>query len=536
VYSDAAPETARSLAAGLDRLHVFFVRQVGLSPPPQRKVRVICFASPQEYAQYRTHPRADAYFLGTEDRDYIVMSASARGDLRVAAHEYAHVLIRSSGWKLPEWIAEGVSDVVSTVQLRDRESRIGGDLAERSAVLKNTPWLPLPELFAYRLDKSAHTSVFYAESWAIADLLMLSPAYTARFPSLLAALAAGVPAERALHDVYGASLFSIERDARARLARSSPGIPLPPVSADSTALRPEPLTPFAAHAVLADLRFANGELGLAESLYRALAAEHPADAEIHGALGTLALRRGDTGSAIAEWQRAIDLGTGDAALCFRYAALAGERGLPARAALERAIALRPDFDDARYQLALLEKNAGHAADAIAQLRAMGHVAPARAFAWWCALADSLLDLNRRAEAKQAAVEARSHALNRDESERAAQLEWMADTDLAVEIDGRNFRTVRVPAGTARNPFVEPGDRPQRVEATLREVECAGNGIRLFVDTAQGPLALAIPDPSRVEIRNAAVSAFEFTCGPQDAQKVLVEYAASSLVLRGLEMR
>ena len=53
---------------------------------------------------------------------------------------------------------------------------------------------------------------------------------------------------------------------------------------------------------------------------------------------------------------------------------------------------------------------------------------------------------------------------------------------------------------------------------------------------QGPLTLAVPDPSRVQIRNAGAVAFEFICGPQEARKVLVEYAPAGSILRGLEFR
>ncbi len=533
VFSNAAPETARSLAAALERLHGFMVRQVGLSPAADRVVRVIAFSTTQEYARYRTDPSAGAYFVGTQDRDYIVMPVSTRSDLRFAAHEYAHVLMHSGAWTLPCWIAEGVSDVVSTVQFRERESRIGGDLAERSAALKTARWLPLAQLFACGAERG---SGFYAESWAVADLLMFAPAYGARFPALLAALASGVDSERAMREVYGVPLAAIERDARARLVRGASSISLPRAGEAAAEVRVKELTAFAARAMLADLHFANGEFAVAESLYSGLAREHPNDPEIHAAIGTLALRRGDLAGAAAAWKRAIDLGIADSILCYRYAVLADERGLPARAALERAIELRPDFDDARFKLGLIEENSGHPAAAIAQLRAMRQVAPGRAFAWWSVLADALLSLDRRPEARAAAAEARAHTGSSEERDHAAQLEWLAMTELAVEVDGGNVRAVRVPAGTARNPFVAPGDRPRRVEGALREVECGDKTIRLVVDTAEGAIALDVPDPSRVEIRNAGAGAFEFTCGPQEARKVVVEYAASSLVLRGLEMK
>jgi len=103
-------------------------------------------------------------------------------------------------------------------------------------------------------------------------------------------------------------------------------------------------------------------------------------------------------------------------------------------------------------------------------------------------------------------------------------------------------TTRVPHNTADwNPFVEPGDRIRRVEATLRELHCsAGRATGVALDTSQGPLTLTIPDASHVLMRNAPS---EFRCGAQPASTVRVEYAASETqdgnadgVLRGMEFR
>ena len=48
-------------------------------------------------------------------------------------------------------------------------------------------------------------------------------------------------------------------------------------------------------------------------------------------------------------------------------------------------------------------------------------------------------------------------------------------------------------------------------------------------TARGALTLAVPDPSRVQIRNGGGVEFEFTCGPQTGRKVMVEYAPERLL-------
>jgi len=543
VYSDTAPESARSLATGFERLRAFFLRQVNLEAPPAREVRVICFASIPEYNTYRLNGGASAFYVGSESRDYIVLPAPASGDLQTAAHEYGHLLIHSGGWNLPDWLAEGLGDVASTVHISDRQTRIGGDLPGRSRVLKTQRWLTLAELFAFSLKVdtvSERASLFYAQSWALTDLLMLSPSYSALFPALLAALTGGVPPVKAFDAVYHVSLDALERDLRAHILHSSATpVPLPSIPGTAPEVRVESLAPFTTRLLLADLRLASGDLSRAGSDFAALAAERPDSADVHAALGALALRRGDTASAVASWKRAIELGVTDPDLCFRYAALADDRGLPAVDALHRAIELRPDFDDARFKLALLEKNSGHPEAALAQLRAMRRIAPFRAFAYWIALADCNLDLDRRAEARQAALQAREHAASNEERQRADDFVWMADSELAVEISGPNqFRTIRVPVkAPPRNPFIEAGDRARQAEGTLREVQCPeGGGIQLLVDTPNGALTLSAGDISRVQIRNGGGEKFEFTCGPQDPRKVLVEYDAGKSLLRGIEFK
>ncbi|MEO8593572.1 MAG: tetratricopeptide repeat protein [Candidatus Solibacter sp.] len=542
IYSNTSADSARALAAGFERLRAFFLRQVDMGTPPAREVRVICFATRQEYNAYRLHGTADAYFVGSQSRDYIVLPASGDGDLRTAAHEYAHLLIHSGSWNLPEWLAEGIGDVVSTVRIGERETRIGGDYPGRSRTLKIGRWMPLPEVFAFSLKAqpgSERTGLFYAQSWALADLFMLSPAYSPGFPALLAALAAGVPAARAIDAVYHAPLAIVERDLRLRLARPPAALPLPAVPGTAPVIRVATLGAFEERLMLADLRLASGDLTTAAADFRTLAAERPDSAEAHASLGSLALQRGDMEAAVASWRRAVELGIADPDFCFRYAALADERGLPAAGALQRAIALRPGFDDARFKLALIEKNAGHAEAAIAQLRAMRQIAPHRLFAYWMALADCYLELNRRTDAKQAVAQARGHASDDADRKRADELVWLADTELAVQIEGGNqFRTIRVPLqAPPRNPFIEAGDLAQQAVGTLRGVACPdAGGIRILLDTPQGPLELSAADLSRVQIRNGGGEKFEFTCGPQEPRQVLVEYAPAQSLLRGLEFR
>ena len=552
LYSQAGDEAARPVLAWFEQLRAFFQQQTGLDPDRGSPVRVIAFRSAKEYQPYRLGPASDAYYVGAGSRDYIVMAAPDAGEFHVAAHEYAHLILRASGLQRPSWLNEGLAEFFSTVRISDRGSALGSAPPANAQILRRHEWIPLRELLSSQVEAvqdRERAGLLYAQCWALTEMLVLSPEYGPRFRALITALTLGEPSLQALATAYSKSPEAIALDVRAWVDARHKFTPvaLPGVVTESVAVATSELTPFAARSLLAELLMASGQLERAEALYRDLAREQPDAADVSAALGAIALRQGDNGRARQEWKRAIGQGIGDATLCYQYAALAGMAGIPAdeiRPALERAIALRPDFDDARFSLALLEKNAGHYELALEHLRAMRSVAPARAYSYWIAQADALNELGRRDEATAAAKQASARATTAAEHSRAAQIAYMAQTDLAVEFtrdaSGRALMvTTRVPHNsTDFNPFIEPGDDIRRVEGTLREIDCNQKMMRIVVDTSAGPLRLAVPDPSHVQMRNAPP---EFTCGRQHPPSaVTAEYAASKTqpdgIVRGLHFR
>jgi tetratricopeptide (TPR) repeat protein len=378
-------------------------------------------------------------------------------------------------------------------------------------------------------------------------MLFLSAEYGPRFQQLVTALSFGEPGLEAFTKVYRKTIDQVTRDLHVCVDRHGvPPIHLPGVATPSAAVEVSDVSAFAARSLLAELMMATGELDRAAALYRELDRDTPGNPDIAAALGTIALRRGDHEGARRGWKHAIEAGVTDARLCYRYAVLAGMAGLAndeVRPALERAVALQPDFDDARYMLALLEKNTGQYEAAVAQLRAMRRVAPARLYDYWSILSDALNELALHTEAKAAADQAAQYATNPRERARAAQLVYMAQTDLAVQFardsSGRaQMVTTRVPHESDWNPFIESGDDMRRVRGAVKEIDCRDKVTRFVVEAGGTRLRLAIEDPSRVRMRNAPP---EFVCGPQEANQVLVEYAVSKNkgtdgVVRGMEFQ
>jgi len=556
IYSQAGDETTRSNALWLEQLRAFFVQQTGREADSLPPVRVIGFRSAAEYKPYRLRPTSDGYFVGTGSRDYIVMVTMGASEFPVVAHEYAHAILHAGGLQLPPWFNEGLAEFFSTIHIREKGVTLGGELPSNAGSLRRGAWMPLSQLLALPVDsplRDARESagLFYAQSWALTEMLVLSPEYGPRFHTFLAALSSGTPSLKALTEVYAKSVDTIANDMRTWVNSRSKftPVPLPALVTAKVRVEVSDVPAFAAQAILADLLLATGELERAEALYKDLSRERPESADVSAALGTIALRQGDYDRARRHWKRAIDQGVTDATLCYQYAVLADTAGLPAddevRPALQRALALNPEFDDARYKLALLEKNARQFEAALEQLRAMKTITPARAYNYWTAMADACNEIGRRDEAVAAANKAAMYASTPAERALAAELAHVAQTDLAVafsrDANGRpQMVTTRIPHNATNwNPFIEPGDDIRSVQGMLREIECGEKGMRILVDTTGGPLKLAIPDPSHVQMRNAPA---EFTCGPQPASPVTAEYALTRSpengdgVVRGLAFR
>jgi tetratricopeptide (TPR) repeat protein len=559
VYSQAGERDGQSALLRFEQLRAFFAQ---VTPPhaatllndSSGAVRIIRFQSQKEYAAFRLRPAADAYFLSGGAVDYIVMPRLGSEDFPVAAHEYAHLVLHSLGLRLPVWLAEGVGEFFSSLRIDEQRCLIGGDLPMHTQTLRQRRWLPLSQLLTFSEDSQLRTdrneaAILYAESWALTNMLIFSPAYASRFSELLDATAGGSSDAATIVRIYGKPLNAITNDLRAWVRQPHRGVPLPGVPNVKQDVRVSELTSFDSQRMMADLLLAAGDFERAETAYRELEDEQPNDPAIAAALGTIALRKGDRAGARAQWKRAMALGIRDAALCYQYANLAedaGERPDEIRAALERAIELKPDFDDARFKLGLFENNRGQYGAALGQFRAMRVISSARAYAYWTAVASALTETDQREQAKDAADKAKQYATTADERSAALELRYAAGTDLTVQLSrdakgNLQMVTARKPHGSNDwNPFVEPSDNVVSLEGQIRRVECSAGTVTGFrVENRSTAVKVLLPDPTHVLIRGGTP---EFVCGAEDGRKVEIEYAAFAKheqadgILRGMQFR
>ena len=332
VYSQAGPENARTALAWFEQLRTWLIRETGLRPDRLRPARVIGFATPEEYRRYRLHASADAYYVGTEGRDYIVMVMSGPKEFGIAAHEYAHMVLHSTGWQLPPWLGEGLAELFGTVRITERGATLGGDRPEHLQTLRRRAWIPFSQMLrltaeARERQAQDETAAFYAQSWALAEMLVLSPEYQPRLRALISSLASGLPGDAALVSTYGRPVESVAADLRYWIERRRPAI-----------VRLDGATPETAAPATAGISSTSvccwpaccwmRGVARAESLYRELLRDVPASGDVLAALGTIAFQQGDRAAAQRDWQSALELGVTDDALCFRYTILAQNAGAP----------------------------------------------------------------------------------------------------------------------------------------------------------------------------------------------------------------
>jgi tetratricopeptide (TPR) repeat protein len=527
VYSQTDGETAQSVFLWFEQLSAFF-EQKGLLGTGQPVLRVICFRE-QDYEQYRLSPIADAYYATDDGRDYIVMATPKPKAFGTAAHEYTHYVLHFSGLKLPAWLSEGLGEFFSTIRSAKGGYEVGGDLPARTQTLQRSRWLPINELLEIKPTTRQDAAIFYAQSWALADMLMTSLPYAGHFGELVSEFNAGMGASEVFRKVYGRSLGEVATDVQnwrpgstQLVLSSAPKSPAGDLSE---------LSVRQVNSLLAGVSFVSGHLDQARCQYERLLSQSPDDADSRAALGAIALRLGNREEALRQWRQALSDNVKDSELCYRYALLAEEAGLGApvvKAALERAVALAPAFDDARYKLALLENDSGDYRLAIEQLRAMRVPAGARRYHYWSVMASALTEMDERQEAQEAAQQAEKAAETEPEKLSARRMAYIAATDLkvrfATDSQGRGqMVTTRVQHGaTDWNPFVESSDRMQHATGKLAEVLCTAEKLTGFlVRTSQGSVTVEVPDPLHVLMRNGPS---EFFCGRTQETTVEADYA------------
>jgi len=230
LYTTAGEDAGHSLILRLERLRAVLQPIIGWRGESRSDIRdereqpvcVIAFGSRDEFQPYAPIGRSVGFFLPGTRRDFMVLDG-ASAQSRAAAHEYVHLVMARSGFRLPPWLTEGVAELYSNLEEGRSEPRvaIGRFIPGRVLSLRRDTWIGLAELVSAGADSPVFSSAgmvdsAYAECWLLAHMLVLDPRYEAEFPDLLAALDTSETAE-AFCRVYEKSIAQVEQDLKAYL-------------------------------------------------------------------------------------------------------------------------------------------------------------------------------------------------------------------------------------------------------------------------------------------------------------------------------
>jgi hypothetical protein len=217
LYTSGNPDTGRDTIVFFEQVHGLFAAWNAKEPVDAPRVRIINFGSEQEYRKYQPNPLVVAYFITGVAGDFIVATNLTRNTYPVALHEYVHLVVKRSGLRLPSAMNEGLAEFYATLKVTPAGIEIGTPPVARLLTLRHSKLFPLEVLLAVDTKSPIYhnifsADIFYAESWALTHMLLLSPAYRDKSRSYAREVQAGPDPVRALERITGKSAAGILAD------------------------------------------------------------------------------------------------------------------------------------------------------------------------------------------------------------------------------------------------------------------------------------------------------------------------------------
>ncbi len=455
------------------------------------------------------------FFQPGDDINYIALTLESAGQgLPVVFHEFAHLLLRGVFNDAPVWFNEGLAEYYSTFEVTSsRRANIGKPDQDHLRLLQSRT-MPFARFFAIDrtspeyIKDSMDRTLLYAQAWAIVHHAIHGE--SGRRNQLLAfvtMIADGGSTEESFRAAYGIDVRDLEREVQSYVKQFSHGYTTHEFKGDlvsSIDTRAAAISDAEADAWLGDLlahmdRDEDAEVRLAKAL-----AANKDMALAHASLGALQMRQGKLSEGLAHLKGAQALGTANETAHYLYAAaLVSQDGLgssepdglqQASRALQRALALRPGYTQAKLLLGYVYLASGEATAArdlllpVVRAEPTNHLAALR-------LAEALVALHDFAGVRSVlgpVIARASDAAELDRARmllgRAVELEALRDAPPAAPAPTAN-RVTADARGGAKSPRVIPvfrglGEGERRALGVFEAVQCDPKGVVFVVRTSE----------------------------------------------------
>jgi tetratricopeptide (TPR) repeat protein len=519
LLSDAGEKQSRLLLERLETVRHVFLESAG-GKAPRLPVRVFQFSSEREFRRFEPRPAVRGFHQAAPDRDYIAVLGANEETQRAVRHEYLHILLSHGTATLPLWLEEGTAELYSTVEMREAGAVFGSPVESHVRALRALEWVPEAPFFEARANTSG---MFYAQAWALAHMLNFAPSWRRSMPRFVELIDQGTPALLAFESAFGASPSRALGELRNYIGSprfATAVIPIPPrneepAAASQTLRGPE--VQLAQVELLLALRRQEAATKLLDSI------EAPSSPELETARGLASLARKDAAGAKEHFLAAMRLGDRSAVPAFEYAMLLRDEHAPddtVRRYLAEAVGRNPNLAEAHFILGLMAQRQNRHREAIESFERAIAVLPRQSY-FWHARALSHIELQQPELARRSALRAAASAVSNAELEMA---------QAALKLVGAAAAPAASPA---KPPVFVPGTWKPRegsatVEGVLEHIDCFGTAARFQVRPSDGaPLRLWVDNPGEILLKDASSLTFTFSCGPQHARRIRVEYDPQS---------
>lgn len=578
LVGNASEKQIKQVAGRLEQFReVFshlFPNAVVSTPVP---TTVVVFKNDSSYAPFKPNSNTAGYFQPGDDINYITLTAETRGQqdpFDIIFHEYTHLMVNSTLGNVPTWFNEGLAEYYSTFSISDDQKVVlGNPIASHVYLLRERKMLPLRTLFQVDhkspyYNERDKQSIFYAESWALLHYLILGKggARANQVGAFVEAIARNVPMEEAFQQTFSMTFESMEKELKDYIRNDRYPIMTGHFARKLEAnvdMQVASLTEAQGQAYLGDLLLHSNRADAETYLKKALSLD-PDLAMAHASMGMLRVREGKADEARQSLERAVAADSQNYLIHYYYAYALSRSGQDStglvygfppehvgkmRAALEKAIALRPDFVESVSLLAFVnlvtETRLDESIDMLikARSRAKGkndlmfmlaqlYVAKrdynsARKLIGQINASNSQLEAVTRAQSilrQIAALE--EHEANFRDSRRSST-NGNATTTTA-DLQGMEVGPVD-PWAYLRDALRKPQTGELQMQGILERVDCDAKGLTFVIKLADRVIRLRAAKFQDVDMTSFSQDAGrEITCGARNPENsVVVNYTASA---------
>ncbi|HKO43207.1 MAG TPA: hypothetical protein VJU84_07955 [Pyrinomonadaceae bacterium] len=537
---------------------------------------VVVFKNDSSYKPFKPNSNTAGYFQSGEDVNYITLTAETRGQqdpFEVIFHEYTHLMVNSTLGNVPTWFNEGLAEYYSTFRISDDQKVVlGSPIASHVYLLREKNMLPLRTLFQVDhkspyYNERDKQSIFYAESWALLHYLILGKggARANQVGAFVEALGRDVPMEEAFQNTFSMTFESMEKELKDYIKNDRYPIVTGQFARKLEAnvdMQVASITEAQTQAYLGDLLLHSNRADAEAYLKKALSLD-PDLAMAHASMGILRVREGKAAEARESLEKAVASYSQNYLIHYYYAYALSRSGqdstglvstfppeyvVKMRAALEKAIALRPDFVESVSLLAFVslvtETRLDESIDMLVKARSRakgkndlmfmlaqlymtkGDYKPARELIGKINASNSQPEIVARAQSLLRHIAAlEEHEANFRNSRRNSNGQ-VTRTSEGLEVV--EFGPVD-PWDYLRNALRKPQTGEMQTQGILERVDCDAKGMTFVIKLGDRVIKLRAAKFQDVDMRSFSTDAGrEITCGARKPENnVVVNYTSSS---------